>query len=69
MIGSSLVPGLGEAPEPGDLVFFNDAGHVGIYVGNGEFVHAPHTGGSVELSSLSTTLAGGHTGAVRVGPL
>jgi cell wall-associated NlpC family hydrolase len=40
----------------GDLVFFNTEGstsHVGIYVGNGEFIHAPRTGKPVMVSSLS----------------
>jgi cell wall-associated NlpC family hydrolase len=30
--------------EPGDLVFFDGLGHVGIYIGGNEFIHAPHTG-------------------------
>ena len=38
--------------EPGDLVFFDGLGHVGIYIGGGEFVHAPHTGDVVKISSL-----------------
>ena len=33
---------------PGDLVFFSGLGHVGIYIGGGQFVHAPHTGDVVE---------------------
>jgi cell wall-associated NlpC family hydrolase len=37
---------------PGDLVFFNGLGHVGIYVGGGNFVHAPHTGDVVKISSI-----------------
>jgi len=40
---------------PGDLVFFGHGGrvsHVGIYVGDGRFVHAPRTGKNVEVSSL-----------------
>lgn len=40
----------------GDLVFFSRRGkrvdHVGIYVGNGEFVHAPRSGRDVTVSSL-----------------
>lgn len=40
----------------GDLVFFNPGGgppgHIGIYVGNGRFVHAPSSGGTVRLESL-----------------
>lgn len=42
----------------GDLVFFSRRGkrvdHVGIYVGEGRFVHAPRTGKDVEVSSLNT---------------
>ena len=38
---------------PGDLVFFNGLSHVGIYIGGGRFVHAPHTGDVVKISSLS----------------
>ena len=37
---------------PGDLVFFNGLGHVGIYIGGGQFVHAPHTGDVVKISSI-----------------
>jgi cell wall-associated NlpC family hydrolase len=39
--------------EPGDLVFFAGLGHVGIYVGGGNFIHAPHTGSSVRIDSLN----------------
>jgi cell wall-associated NlpC family hydrolase len=39
--------------QPGDLVFFDGLGHVGIYIGGGQFVHAPHTGDVVKISSLS----------------
>jgi peptidoglycan DL-endopeptidase CwlO len=38
--------------QPGDLVFFAGLGHVGIYVGNGQFIHAPHTGDVVRIDSL-----------------
>lgn len=40
---------------PGDLVFFgsgNQVNHVGIYTGNGQFIHSPHTGSSVKYDSL-----------------
>jgi len=41
---------------PGDLVFFRlsgrDVGHVGIYVGDDRFVHAPQSGGYVRVASL-----------------
>jgi cell wall-associated NlpC family hydrolase len=39
--------------QPGDLVFFAGLGHVGIYVGGGNFIHAPHTGDVVRIDSLS----------------
>ncbi|MBU6421551.1 MAG: C40 family peptidase [Gammaproteobacteria bacterium] len=42
--------------QPGDLVFFEIAGdiqmHVGIYVGNGVFIHAPETGQAVSYARL-----------------
>jgi cell wall-associated NlpC family hydrolase len=38
---------------PGDLVFFYGGGHVGIFVGNGNVLHAPHTGDVVKISPLS----------------
>lgn len=47
-----------ESLEYGDLVFFAADGktvnHVGIYVGNGQFVHAPSTGDVVKISSLTS---------------
>jgi len=54
----------------GDLVFFGDKGnvwHVGIYVGEGRFVHAPSTGGTVRLDYLDGAYWRDHyTGAKRV---
>jgi cell wall-associated NlpC family hydrolase len=46
-----------EELQPGDLVFFDDdpqrgPQHEGIYVGGGQFVHAPHTGDVVRIASL-----------------
>jgi cell wall-associated NlpC family hydrolase len=44
-----------EALEPGDLVFFyTPENHVGIYVGHGEFVHAPAAGRRVERTRLDS---------------
>lgn len=37
---------------PGDLVFFYGASHVGIYVGGGRFIDAPHTGARVRVSTM-----------------
>jgi cell wall-associated NlpC family hydrolase len=53
--------------EPGDLVFFHALGHVGIYVGNDEFIHAPHTGDVVKTSSLNEFVyASTYVGARRL---
>jgi cell wall-associated NlpC family hydrolase len=39
---------------PGDLVFFNNLGHVGLYAGNGTIIHAPYPGKVVRYESMST---------------
>ena len=39
--------------QPGDLVFFSGLGHMGMYIGGGQFIHAPHTGDVVKISSLA----------------
>lgn len=45
------------AAQPGDLMFFRPSsqgpGHVGMYIGNGKFLHAPQTGDVVKISSVS----------------
>ncbi|MBB4776512.1 C40 family peptidase [Actinomadura livida] len=40
--------------QPGDLVFFSGLGHVGLYVGNGQMIHAPRTGKNVEVVSITS---------------
>jgi peptidoglycan DL-endopeptidase CwlO len=52
--------------QPGDLVFFNGLGHAGIYVGGGSFIHAPHTGDVVKISSLSGWYSSTWVGARRL---
>ena len=46
-------PSRATSSQPGDLVFFDGLGHMGIYIGGGQFIHAPHTGDVVKISSLS----------------
>jgi cell wall-associated NlpC family hydrolase len=45
-----------EELKPGDLVFFNTMrsafSHVGIYIGDGKFVHAPRTGAKVRVEDM-----------------
>jgi len=50
--------------QPGDLVFFYDAGHVGIYVGHQRFIDAPHTGTVVRISTMGSY--GAYYGARRL---
>jgi peptidoglycan DL-endopeptidase CwlO len=50
--------------EPGDIMVFNGAGHVGIYVGNNELIDAPHTGLDVELVSFTGWYQETYDGAV-----
>ena len=56
-----------EELQPGDLVFFRDLGHMGMYIGGGNFIHAPRTGDVVKISSLSESYyAENWVGARRV---
>jgi cell wall-associated NlpC family hydrolase len=53
--------------EPGDIVFFDGLGHVGLYIGGGQFIHAPHTGTVVQIASLDEAwYAGNYVGARRI---
>ncbi len=53
--------------EPGDLVFFDGLGHVGLYIGGGNFVQAPQTGDVVKITSLDDPWAISHYyGAKRI---
>lgn len=60
-----------EQLQPGDLVFFEgykksktNPGHVGLYIGNGQYLHAPSSGDVVKISNLSGR--GDYAGARRV---
>jgi cell wall-associated NlpC family hydrolase len=52
--------------QAGDLVFFDGLGHVGIYIGGGQFIHSPHTGDVVKISSISGWYAATYVGARRL---
>jgi peptidoglycan DL-endopeptidase CwlO len=52
--------------QPGDLVFFDGLGHVGIYIGANQFIHAPHTGDVVKVSAIVGWYASTYVGARRV---
>jgi len=71
MIAGMPVPMM--ALQPGDLIFlypmtFNGrpgAEHEAMYIGGGQFIHAPHTGDVVKISSLSGSYARAFVAAVR----
>jgi len=60
--------------QPGDLVFFGTNGdpsrvhHVGMYVGGGNYIHAPYTGTVVRINSLISRIQsnGDYVGASRL---
>ncbi len=63
-----------DALQPGDLVFFNTLrrtfSHVGIYVGDGKFIHAPRTGGEVRVEDMRFAYwAKRYNGARRAEPV
>jgi peptidoglycan DL-endopeptidase CwlO len=72
-VGTFIAPDNQGALKPGDLVFFGygaDPGrihHVGMYVGDGNFIHAPGTGDHVKISSLAERISNhkDYVGAVR----
>jgi cell wall-associated NlpC family hydrolase len=52
---------------PGDLLFFNGKGHVGMYVGKGRMIHSPSSGKRVRIDRLSAWRRSAFSGAVRPG--
>lgn len=72
-VGAHIPPDRVDLLRPGDLVFFGTDGdpsrvhHVGIYVGDGDYVHAPQLGDVVKVSSLTMRIQsrGDYVGASR----
>jgi len=52
--------------QPGDVLFFYNTGHCGIYIGNDQFIHAPHTGDVVKISTFSGSYSSVCNAAIRV---
>jgi len=52
--------------QPGDIVFFNNLGHDGIYIGGNQFIHSPHTGDVVKISAITGYYSDNYVGARRV---
>ena len=65
MFGMGTPVSIGDL-QPGDLVFFTGASHMGIYIGGGQFIHSPHTGDVVKISSLSGYYSSNFAGGRRV---
>ncbi|WP_299534861.1 NlpC/P60 family protein [uncultured Streptomyces sp.] len=59
--GASIARG---ALKPGDLVFFSNTSHVGLYAGNNTVLHAPYPGAYVRYESMNTV--GSYQAAVRI---
>jgi peptidoglycan DL-endopeptidase CwlO len=52
---------------PGDVLFFSGLGHVGLYIGGGRMVHAPHSGTDVQVVTLGRSNYGSRlVGARRI---
>jgi len=52
--------------KPGDLVFFADGSHVGIYVGSHRVIDAPHSGAVVHISTMTDWYSYAYDGARRL---
>ncbi len=73
-VGQHVSASRADLLQPGDLVFFGTDGdpgkvhHVGIYVGDGNYVHAPYTGAFVRVDSLTERISsrGDYVGASRI---
>lgn len=51
-----------DALQPGDLVAYGDMSHIGIYLGKGKVIHAPHPGRSVEITGMNHYSVAGRVG-------
>jgi cell wall-associated NlpC family hydrolase len=53
---------------PGDLVFFNGGGHVGIYIGRNRLIEALHSGTVVHITTMTGWYSSSYSGARRILP-
>jgi peptidoglycan DL-endopeptidase CwlO len=51
--------------KPGDVLVFSGLGHVGLYIGHGKMVHAPHSGTNVQIVTLARSNYGSRLVGVR----
>jgi cell wall-associated NlpC family hydrolase len=65
MMGMGTPVSIGQL-QAGDLVFFSGGSHMGIYIGSGQFIHSPHTGDVVKISSLSGYYSSAFAGGRRI---
>lgn len=73
-VGQHIAADRPDLLQPGDLVFFGTNGdpsrvhHVGMYVGDGNYIHAPYTGTVVRINSLTSRIqrSGDYVGASRI---
>jgi cell wall-associated NlpC family hydrolase len=65
MMGMGTPVSIGQL-QPGDLVFFSGGSHMGIYIGGGQFIHSPHTGDVVKISSMSGYYSSAFSGGRRI---
>lgn len=64
-MGAGTAVSSADALQPGDLVFFYGGSHVGMYIGGGNVVHAPTSGQTVTIASISSM--GGATAMRHIG--
>lgn len=47
-----------DSVQPGDLLFYSDLGHVGMYIGNGQWIESPNSGKTIRITNVPWSLIG-----------